>query len=399
MDTVADEALPVCSASKPLQLLQSSSLRRRKLIVALAFFAGLVYIVSGRLTLFVRQRTPVPIALDDNPLPTVALSSLGLEAEEVYHLGSLSLPSYKSSLQAFIDTAFPSSLKARLSSQLDRFLDFESSDPLPERPKHIWQTNDILPPKPGPKTWPDLNPDHEYHFLYDDDADEWVRRNFKDSAIEWTWNFLPHAVLKADFLRYLLLLVEGGTYSDIDTECLKPITRWGHGADIVQSAGSGSMPGTIVGVEADVGDRADWHDWWARPLQIVQWTMSSSPGHPLFLDTVRRIYARTVEAERNLRADASIDAMGNLDKNMSVLEWTGPAVFTDATLRFLRIEAGLKWVDLRGLDRPLQAGSVIVLPVTGFSPGVGNFGSKQKTDDEAMVQHYFSGSWRPHSDS
>jgi mannosyltransferase OCH1-like enzyme len=195
MDTVADETLPVCSASKPLQLLPSSSVRRRRLIVALALFAGLVYIVSGRLTLFVQQPTPVLIPLDDDALPTAALSSLGLEAEEVYHLGSLSLPSYKSSLQAFIDAAFPSSLKARLSSQLDRFLDFESSDPFPERPKLIWQTNDVLPPKPWPKTWPGSNPDHEYHFLYDDDAEEWVRRNFKGSAIEWTWDFLPHAVL------------------------------------------------------------------------------------------------------------------------------------------------------------------------------------------------------------
>lgn len=25
-------------------------------------------------------------------------------------------------------------------------------------------------------------------------------------------------------------------------------------------------PSIIVGVEADVGEREDWHDWWARPV-------------------------------------------------------------------------------------------------------------------------------------
>lgn len=33
--------------------------------------------------------------------------------------------------------------------------------------------------------------------------------------------------------------------------------------------------------------------------------------------------------------------------------------------RFLRIQSDLKWTDLRGLQKPLQAGSVTILPVTG----------------------------------
>lgn len=46
-------------------------------------------------------------------------------------------------------------------------------------------------------------------------------------------------------------------------------------------------------------------------------------GHPILLDTVRRIYAKTVEAEHNLRADAKIDSKGNIADSTSVLEWTG----------------------------------------------------------------------------
>ena len=194
MDT--QDVLPVYSS--PKHLLPTSSVRRRRLVAALFLFAGLVYLLFGkfRVRLVVEEdTTPVPLLPDPDPRPTVVLSPLGIEAEEAYHLGSLSLPDYNSSLQAFIDTAFPSPLKARLSGQLHRFLDLESSEPLPELPKIIWQTNDIQPVKWDVESWRHYNPDYEYRFLHDDDAEEWVRKNFKDSAIEWTWNNLPHAVM------------------------------------------------------------------------------------------------------------------------------------------------------------------------------------------------------------
>lgn len=83
--------------------------------------------------------------------------------------------------------------------------------------------------------------------------------------------------LKSDTLRYLLLLVRGGVYTDVDTSCLKPIVDWGANAalwkggkdwlvpsrkgqtmeSMIQSLGP---PSVVVGVEANVGDRADWND-------------------------------------------------------------------------------------------------------------------------------------------
>ena len=38
---------------------------------------------------------------------------------------------------------------------------------------------------------------------------------------------LPRRVLKADILRYTLLLHKGGIYSDTDTAAVKPFDRWG----------------------------------------------------------------------------------------------------------------------------------------------------------------------------
>ena len=84
---------------------------------------------------------------------------------------------------------------------------------------------------------------------------------------------------------------------------------------------------------------------------------------------------------------------------------------------------------MRALEEPLRIGDVVILPgmspsvtreciqlmtVTGFSPGVGNFGSKQPwgewtvaeirgvhadiADSQAMVQHGFRGSWKSDKD-
>lgn len=85
-------------------------------------------------------------------------------------------------------------------------------------------------------------------------------------------------------LRYLLLLVDGGIYTDTDTRLRKPPSFWGRGAKLWAN-GKGltkdeqnriavgepwedvlGPPSVVVGVEADVGERDDWNDWWPRPV-------------------------------------------------------------------------------------------------------------------------------------
>ena len=40
-----------------------------------------------------------------------------------------------------------------------------------------------------------------------------------------TFNKTVDAILRADFLRYLMIFSEGGVYTDIDTECTRPIDK------------------------------------------------------------------------------------------------------------------------------------------------------------------------------
>lgn len=54
------------------------------------------------------------------------------------------------------------------------------------------------------------------NFLDDAAAAEWVKQKFVGGDVIWTWEYMTRGVLQADFLRYLLPLVEGGVYSDAD---------------------------------------------------------------------------------------------------------------------------------------------------------------------------------------
>jgi alpha 1,6-mannosyltransferase len=51
------------------------------------------------------------------------------------------------------------------------------------------------------------------------------------------------------------------------------------------------------------------------------------------------------------------------------MEHTGPGIWTDAVLAYLKARYNVTWHELRGLQRPLRIGEVLILPITGqFSP-------------------------------
>src|SRR5208282_3894495 len=128
---------------------------------------------------------------------------------------------------------------------------------------------------------------------------------------------LPLAILKADFFRYLILLARGGIYADIDTEVLKPAHQW------LPETSPANTVGLIVGIEADP-TRDDWSMWYARRIQFCQWVMRAKVGHPVLLETVARITETTL----NMKKDGTLTGDGLA--SLSIIEWTGPAVWTDA---------------------------------------------------------------------
>lgn len=201
---------------------------------------------------------------------------------------------------------------------------------------------------------------------------------------------LPRAVLKADFFRYLILLARGGIYSDIDTQAIRSVVDW------VPSTVPRSAYGLVIGIEADP-DRPDWADWYSRRIQFCQWTIQAKPGHPVLREIVASITEKTLKRKRE----------GTLfgDDVHGVVEFTGPAVWTDIIMAYFNDEqyfdmstsqGNITWRQFTGMTSAKKVGDVIVLPITAFSPGIETMGAGGDDDPMAMVKHYFDGMFEFH---
>ncbi|KAI6089103.1 glycosyltransferase family 32 protein [Hypoxylon rubiginosum] len=205
------------------------------------------------------------------------------------------------------------------------------------------------------------------------------------------YNAMPQPVLKADFFRYLILLARGGIYSDIDTQAIKSALEW-----IPDSVPKESV-GLVVGIEADP-DRPDWKDWYSRRIQFCQWTIQAKPGHPVLRDIVSRITKETLKRKREGLF---------VSKEKSVVEFTGPAVWTDTIFDYFNdaryfdmrsSQGNISYQNFTGIETPKKVGDVVVLPITSFSPGVQQMGAKDYDDPMAFVKHDFEGTWKPESE-
>lgn len=73
------------------------------------------------------------------------------------------------------------------------------------------------------QTWIENNPDWEYHLWTGKEMRELVISSFTE--YENLYNSLPRDVQRWDIIRYMILYKYGGIYTDLDTECFKPINQ------------------------------------------------------------------------------------------------------------------------------------------------------------------------------
>ncbi|KAK3647775.1 alpha-1,6-mannosyltransferase Och1 [Elasticomyces elasticus] len=268
-------------------------------------------------------------------------------------------------------------------------------------PAYIWQTWKYTPSsgefseafRPSEASWTELHPAFVHEVITDEVAGHLIKHFYATvPEVVEAYNALPIPVLKADFFRYLILLARGGIYSDIDTTALKSAVDW------VPSEVPRTTYGLVIGIEADP-DRPDWHDWYSRRIQFCQWTIQSKPGHPVLVDVVATITEETLRRKK----------AGELDKKhmKSVVEFTGPAVWTDAIFKFFNnpeyfdmstSKGNITYQQFTGIKQAKKVGDVVVLPITSFSPGVGQMGAGEDDDPMAFVKHAFEGTWKPETE-
>lgn len=165
-------------------------------------------------------------------------------------------------------------------------------------PHKIWQLwiHPIKRPSPdlreSSNTWIDLNPgfDYVYAVLNDSSAETYVQEVFKDRQdIVDAFTRANETIQKADLLRYLWLLEEGGVYSDLDARCAKPVRDW-------IPTQYRSSTGLVIGIEID--DYFEGHyDPEVPYIQLCQWTIMARPHHPTMAKVIDTVIARLEDWE------------------------------------------------------------------------------------------------------
>lgn len=250
-------------------------------------------------------------------------------------------------------------------------------------PRTVWQTANTegrVKYATQSYTWASIK-GFKYNFLTDDDANEWVRTNFASSpSIVKFWKDLQAVVLKADFLRYLIMLSQGGIYADIDTSCLAHPDAW-----IPSSLGASEI-NAIIGIEYD----DDTYNMFVRPISFCQWTLMAKPNHPIFQRAVQRVMSNLEYLARKQRVSLSRLTLQKLD----VLEATGPGMITDVVMSVLRDQGqNITWQTFHEQKEPKLYGDVLILPINGFAGSQKHSHAGDPEYGDLLVQHHFGRTW------
>ena len=234
-------------------------------------------------------------------------------------------------------------------------------------PRKIWQTARTGPARlddndrQSVQSWMKTNQKHRYEILTQYSAETYVKDRFSHRPdIEEVFVDLQDPILRADFIRYLVLLGDGGAYSDMDTMSLTPIEDW------VPPAYANEV-NLVVGIEYDKLDGERWRDW-PLDLQFCTWAILAKPGHILMERTVDRVIDRL----KGLALEQETTVSGIRASYDDVLSTTGPALFTEAIIEGLADSTGTSftWQNLTGMteSRLVDDGTYSLRPTSFPEP-------------------------------
>ena len=81
----------------------------------------------------------------------------------------------------------------------------------------------------------------------------------------------------------------------------------------------------------------------------------------------------------------------------TVMDWTGPGLWTDTIFDYINETYHVEWTTLSKLQHGRLIGDIYFLPIPAFDPRAYHMGAKGRNDPEARVWHYFHGSWKSFS--
>jgi mannosyltransferase OCH1-like enzyme len=272
--------------------------------------------------------------------------------------------------------------------------------PVERFPRKIWQSWKVDPlgfedrDTERARTWMQKNPHHRYEVLTDNNALDYVEEYFGPSGfnrpdIVYTYKTLNARIIQADLLRYLIMYVDGGLYTDIDVEALRSVDhflpkRWAE-RDLDM----------VIGIETDMPEFKDHPILGSKSQSFCQWTFMCKPRLPVMMRLIENIltWLSTLAQQQN-------KTIGDIELDFDeVLNGTGPSAFTNAILAEMTALTGEKttWKDFHGLEESKVVGGILVLPSEAFAAGTGHSESGNHGGKGALVKHHFHAStWTDH---
>ncbi|KAI1506704.1 hypothetical protein F5X99DRAFT_365238 [Biscogniauxia marginata] len=276
--------------------------------------------------------------------------------------------------------------------------------------KQIWQIF-FSPPASTPPadtfqdipTWLPMAPDWTYTLIGDAGGSSFVEAHFGEdrrdiveayhalgNSSDGRNNSHKNLALKSDFLRYLLLFVRGGVYSDLDTRPLAPLDEW------VPAERRDSVR-LVVAVEYDSPVLGPTEMY---PIQFSQWTIASAAGHPVMACMIERALAglRGLGVVGGSRNNGDSGGAVRPGEN-AVYNATGPIGWTECVMEGIRaaVESpeSFRHANLSGIAEPRYYGDIMVLPDGTFAASLPPGSPKPANGDRVgLVSHAFRGVWK-----
>jgi mannosyltransferase OCH1-like enzyme len=257
-------------------------------------------------------------------------------------------------------------------------------------PRKIWQTDksiEVSKWKLQVHSWLSKNERFRYELLNDYGAESYVREMFADDIkIRDAYLETPDVILRSDMLRIMIMYASGGVYSDMDTECLVPITEW------VPREYYGKA-NLVVGFETERSQEEGIEEEQRLEVKVCQWTLlameKSRHTHYIINHIVDNLH-RLAEQK-----NVSFPELGAHLEIPEVISATGPAEVTVALLESLSESLG-ETIDRRnvtGYKKPFLLDDVLFLPVNAFAGHQVHSHSGWPELGPLLVKHYYGSSW------
>lgn len=234
-------------------------------------------------------------------------------------------------------------------------------------PKKIWYKLGPRGLSPDAVAWTGScmthNPAYSVEYMTDESADAWVAKTFahRPDLVE-AFLALNVKIIKADWLRYLLLYAEGGMWSDLDVSCNSPIESW----IPAQYRDNISM---VVGWEFDT----PWGGTGQALHELATWTVLAKPGSRHMLTAIDGL----LQGVKDVARDNGVDVAGitaTPPMMGDIVTFCGPRRMTRSIFQSLQQEMNLSDDEFRAVEEgswflvePKLVGDVLILPGYAFS--------------------------------